>query len=521
MNDRIAALAELRPALDGHYGIPQETRLLFSALTGQGPVQVQGLLQMSTRATLGGTAAGDSLPVAEQVHRYARTVVSLKGKTAADWKANVGQFLGFHAARWALRLSAWFGLGAVRLRRFQTRYFEDFIWQNLFARSLPPSDRERVLACDHLVCPAPWRFMHLAGLERRWLLRRSAYPRLDTSGVDVFIAQTPYPGRVSKGTAMVVHYHDAIPVLMPHTISDRAFHQASHFHALAANVRDGAWFACVSEATRQDLLRLFPEAEPRTVTIHNMVPSHYHPGDPEPERLPGIIRRYQHGEFVPPKATKGTRPYRLARRFGSEEQTSAFFEQAFGPGSRYLLMVSTIEPRKNHQRLLEAWEMLRDRVDADLKLVFVGHIGWDYKNVLDGCETWIEQGGLFMLHSVPADALRVLYRHALVTVCPSVGEGFDFAGVEAMRCGGVVAASDIPVHHEVYGKASEYFDPYDTSSLVDALRRLIDAPDAEARREELRRLGIEQSEAYMPERIAPQWVEFLQRVVDETRKAQH
>jgi glycosyltransferase involved in cell wall biosynthesis len=184
-------------------------------------------------------------------------------------------------------------------------------------------------------------------------------------------------------------------------------------------------------------------------------------------------------------------------------------------------MVSTIEPRKNHQRLLEAWEMLRDRVDADLKLVFVGHIGWDYKNVLDGCETWIEQGGLFMLHSVPADALRVLYRHALVTVCPSVGEGFDFAGVEAMRCGGVVAASDIPVHHEVYGEASEYFDPYDTSSLVETLRRLIDAPDAEARREELRGLGITKSEAYMPERIAPQWVEFLQRVVDETRQGQH
>lgn len=70
---------------------------------------------------------------------------------------------------------AWFGLGAVRLRHFQTRYFEDFIWQNLFARSLPPADRERVLGCDHLVCPAPWRFMHLAGLERRWLMRRAAY----------------------------------------------------------------------------------------------------------------------------------------------------------------------------------------------------------------------------------------------------------------------------------------------------------------------------------------------------------
>lgn len=512
-------LAELRPALDGHYGIPQETRLLFAALARQERLELHGLLQMSTRATLGGVARGESLPVAEQVHRYARTVVSLKGSTAADWKDGVGQFLALHAARWALRLSAWFGLGSVRLRQFQTRYFDDFIWQGLFARSLPPQDREPVLACDHLVCPAPWRQMHLAGLDRRWLLRRAAYPRLHCPGIDVFIAQTPYPGRVSKGTALVVHYHDAIPVLMPHTVSDRAFHQASHFHALAANVRDGAWFVCVSEATRQDLLRLFPQAEPQAVTIHNMVPSHYHPAEPEPERLPGILRRYQHGEFIPPKAPASARRYRLTRRFGSEEQTAAFYQQAFGPASRFLLMVSTIEPRKNHQRLLEAWEALRDRVDADLKLVLVGHIGWDYKSVLDGCETWIEQGGLFMLHSVPADALRVLYRQALVTVCPSVGEGFDFAGAEAMRCAGVVAASDIAVHREVYGEAAEYFDPYDTASLVQALRRLIDGSDAAPRREALREAGIAQSAAYMPERIAPRWLEFLQRVAAETRQS--
>ena len=514
-------LLELRPTLDGFYGIPHETRLLFSALSKQESIRLKGLLQLSSRAALGGVAQGSRLSSAEQINQYAEVVVSLKGKGSADWKQGLGRILLFFSARWALRLSAWFGLGSMKVRHFETRYFEDFVWQSLFARSLPPVDRERVLSCDHLVCAAPWRMMHLAGLERRWLFRRAGYPRVNLLDVDVFIAQTPYPGRVRRGTALVVHYHDAIPLLLPHTISDRAFHQASHYHALSANVRDGAWFVCVSEATRQDLLQLFPFVARRAVTIHNMVPAHYYPGELQPERLPGIVRRYQHGEFIPPKGQRAQRTYRLARRFGSEEQTSAFLQKAFGPGGRYLLMVSTIEPRKNHQRLLEAWEMLRDRVDADLKLVFVGHIGWDYKSVLDGCETWIEQGGLFMLHSVPADALRVLYRHALVTVCPSVGEGFDFAGVEAMRCGGVVAASDIPVHHEVYGEASEYFDPYDTASLVQSLRRLIDAPDAEARREQLRSLGIAHSEAYTPERIAPQWVEFLQRVIDETRQAQH
>jgi glycosyltransferase involved in cell wall biosynthesis len=95
-----------------------------------------------------------------------------------------------------------------------------------------------------------------------------------------------------------------------------------------------------------------------------------------------------------------------------------------------------------------------------------------------------------------------------VTVCPSVGEGFDFSGVEAMRCGGVVAASDIPVHREVYGDASEYFDPYDTGSLVASLQGLISDSGAEAARERLREAGQRQSERYLPERILPQWIEY-------------
>lgn len=348
--------------------------------------------------------------------------------------------------------------------------------------------------------------MHLAGIERKAVLRRPAYPRIALPDFDVFIAQTPYPGRVSGGAKLVVHYHDAIPVLMPHTISDRAFHEASHFNALAANVRDGAWFVCVSEATRRDLLSLFPEAEPRAVTIHNMLPSHCYPSEPEPERVPGIVRRYQIGEFVPPKAKITDRVYRLARTFGGEAEKAAFYERAFSPDSRFLLMVSTVEPRKNHRRLLEAWEILLDKIDPDLKLGFVGHIGRDYKDLLPACEIWIEQGSLFMLHNVPADALRVLYRQALVTVCPSGGEGFDFSGAEAMRCSGVVAASDIPVHREVYGEAANYFDPYNTGSLVETLSGLLGGGDAATRlREELRQRGLRQSEVYMPEKIIPQW----------------
>jgi glycosyltransferase involved in cell wall biosynthesis len=506
----------MRPALDGFYGIPQETRLLFSALAALPDLRVSGLLQMSTRQVRGGVAPGLDLSEAERIHRYSKAVVSLKGKSVTDWKMGVADWLGAMLHKGLLRWSAWTELAPIRLKIFETRAFRDFIWQQLFARSVPPAEREWVLRNDYRVCASPWRWMHLTGIERAWLLGHSRYPRLDTTGVNVFIAQTPYPARVSAGTALVVHYHDAIPVLMPHTISDRAFHEASHFQALAANVRDGAYFVCVSDATRRDLLSLFPEAEPRAVTIHNMLPAHYYLGEPGPERVPGIVRRHLHDEFRPKgRSAKNDRSvYKLAKSFSNEAEKSAFYAQAFSTGSRFVLMVSTIEPRKNHLRLIEAWEALRDRLDPDLKLVLVGHIGWDHKAVLEACQPGIEQGGLFMLHSVPAESMRILYQHATVTVCPSVGEGFDFSGAEAMRCGGVVAASDIAVHREVYGEAAVYFDPYDTQLVVQTLQALVYAEDAPARTQTLRAAGLEQSARYLPERIVPQWEAFLRGLAE-------
>jgi len=508
----ISILMEMRPALDGFYGIPQETRLLFSALARLPSIEPTGLLQMSKRSVRGGIYGKSTLSDAERVHRYAQVVVSLKGRAAFDWRGDVAELIKGFFETWRLRLGAWTGMGRVSLGYFETHHFQDFIWQELFARSLPASDREQVLQGNYRVCAASWRRMHLVGIERAQVLGHSQYPVVDTKGVDVFLAQTPFPGRLRAGTTLVVHYHDAIPVLMPHTISDRAFHQASHFQALAANVRSGAYFVCVSESTRHDLISLFPEAKARTHTIHNMLPAHYHPTAPEPERIPDIVRRHLHGQFVGKMrgAIKDkTKAYNLSRIFGNEEEKTEFYKKTFKSDARFLLMVSTIEPRKNHARLLAAWEVLRGSVDPDLNLIFVGHIGWDYETALESFMPWIEQGSLFLLHGVPADALRLLYRQAVVTVCPSVGEGFDFSGAEAMRCGGVVVASEIAVHKEIYGEAAEYFDPYDTASLVSSLHRIIYSPDATSIQSRLRDTGRQQSELYLPERILPQWEALL------------
>jgi glycosyltransferase involved in cell wall biosynthesis len=118
-----------------------------------------------------------------------------------------------------------------------------------------------------------------------------------------------------------------------------------------------------------------------------------------------------------------------------------------------------------------------------------------------------------MLNAVPASDLRVIYRNAAATVCPSLGEGFDFSGVESMSCGGITIASDIPVHREVYDDAAEYFDPYTTLSLVKALNKVLYEPDALQVQEHMRQRGGEVSSRYLPENILPQWERFLKNVV--------
>lgn len=481
----------MRPALDGHAGIPQEARLLFRGLSTLEGLNVEGLLQSSNRVIARGlphaeSAAYKRLSIDARIHRLSRVVLSLRASEKQRLTERLRELLQLAVAPLGLAARAVSGL-PLPLGVFESERFQDFVWRDLFARTLPVEDLSAVTKARMRVLRQPWNLTHATALATR-RLGGPFYPRLDTRDFDVMIAETPYPGRVSARTQMVVRYHDAIPILMPHTITDKSFHQASHYHALARNVKDGAWFACVSEATRRDLLSIFPQLEPRCRVIHNMVPLHYHEESAGAGRLFEIVRTRRHEKIT------GAEP-------------DAFRWMA--PEHHYLLMVSTLEPRKNHATLLAAWERLRQDRFPDLKLVVVGSLGWDHSAIVKRFRPWLASGDVQMLEEVPAAELRLLYHHAAATVCPSLGEGFDFSGVEAMRCGGAVVASDIAVHREVFGDAAEYFHTYAPADLARAVTAVID-PDQPGRREELVARGRVVSAAYLPERVLPQWQEFLQ-----------
>ena len=504
-------LLEMRPALEGHSGIPQEVRLLFGGLSTLQGVTVEGLLQSSNRILSRGLPHPDSaayrrLPIDQRIHRLARLVVSVRASQHPRLFERVSHSLRMLAAPLGIGTRALLGL-EHKLGIFEGEHFQDFVWREMFARTLPVADMPRVAKARMRVARVPWNLTHSVALLTH-KLGRAVYPRIDTRDFDVMIAETPYPGNVSRGTQMVVRYHDAMPILMPHTITDKAFHQASHYHALKRNVKSGAWFACVSDATRRDLLSIFPEVEARSLTIHNMVSDHYHEESTSAGRLFEIVRTRRHSfeektlsgrllglvAALRPTAFKGAEPDPL---------------RWMSPSHQYLLMVSTIEPRKNHATLLAAWEQLRQDRFPDLKLVIVGSLGWDHANILRRFRPWLANGDVQMLEDVPAAELRVLYHHAAATVCPSLGEGFDFSGVEAMRCGCPVVASEIQVHRDVFGPAAEYFSTYSPTDLARAVQAVIDPAHADCR-QALVEHGRAVSATYLPERILPQWQAFLQ-----------
>lgn len=486
----LKVLMELRPCLEGYAGIPQETRLLFSAFQSLPDLQVDGLINHPLHKTSRALKRGRRYDRDDIHRRYG--VLSKYIVSQLSRPEGVAARLMPMTRRWrsaTLTMSRWIGR-SLPLDEFDGSEFKDFIWESLFSKSLGLADFDGVCNAGFRTLQHSWRDLHLARLRGLSVGLLGSYPRIDTRGYDIFLAQTPYPARVAAGTQMLVRYHDAIPMLLPQRISTMKLHRAMHYRALCDNAPH-AVFACTSAAVREDLLRMFPALEHRTPVVPDVVSDQYFPETPAPATLVETIR-HRINERSEPVALRGT------------ARSNAFYQRHLDEKTlRYVLIVCTLEPRKNHVRLVRAWERLRQTM-PQLKLVVVGEFGWEYEPILDVFRPWQERGQLFHLSRVPPADLRALYSGAACVVCPSVAEGFDLSGVEAQLCGTAVAASDIAVHREVYGDAACYFDPYSVAAMADSIRSMIDA-DPENERPAIAERAVRNARQYRREAIAPRW----------------
>lgn len=129
----------------------------------------------------------------------------------------------------------------------------------------------------------------------------------------------------------------------------------------------------------------------------------------------------------------------------------------------YLLTVATLEPRKNLNRLAEAFR--RSGVAETHDLLVVGRVGWG-----------TELAGIETMTGIDDATLAAAYAGATAVVLTSLYEGFGLPVVEAMQLGVPVVCSDIPVLREVTGGRAQFIDPTSSESIVEALRDVTSSP---------------------------------------------
>jgi glycosyltransferase involved in cell wall biosynthesis len=158
------------------------------------------------------------------------------------------------------------------------------------------------------------------------------------------------------------------------------------------------------------------------------------------------------------------------------------------PKGRYLLSLSSIEPRKNLKRLMEAWSLSLPQLPSDVWLVIAGIEG--KRNIFQETSLGKTPPRVHWTGFVPEDELPVLYSGAFAFIYPSVYEGFGLPLLEAMATGTATIAGNRTAIPEVTGDASLLIDPYSVTAISAAIERVV---REDCLRQRLRRCGIERS----------------------------
>lgn len=339
-----------------------------------------------------------------------------------------------------------------------TYYWIQSLWQqarNDRVITFPALDALAPLNHETSMASAMRTFLHLGAVFASNTMPSLPLLRWTMPKADVFHVsnQIRFPPRGIKLTATI---YDMTCRLLPE------LHTAANIKAeesLARNVLARAdRLIAISENSRQDALRLLGLDADRVEVIYPGVPEVYFGAQPRPADRP------------------------------------------------YVLYLGAIEPRKNVDTLLDAWEDFR--LKADFDLVIAGASGWASEKTMARLAS--RPAGVRYLGYVAEDELPGLVAGATAFIYPSLYEGFGLPVAQAMAAGAPVITSNTSCLPEVAGEGALLVDPRSASELEAAMEKLLTSTTLQQR---LREAGKARAEReYRWELCARKSLEFFHRV---------
>ncbi|HZS62151.1 MAG TPA: glycosyltransferase family 1 protein [Gemmatimonadaceae bacterium] len=260
---------------------------------------------------------------------------------------------------------------------------------------------------------------------------------IQRTGADVYLAIDPFAMPVSRAYATVGFVYDFIPLLWPEkylTYTRFMGLPTALWYARLRRLKRADWWIAISEATKQDAVRL-AGMDPDRITVAPL----------------GVDQR-------------------LFRPIDPAE-ARAVVAKRFGVTRPYIYFAGAKDPRKNLETLLAA----HDPEMADL--VISG------QHAPDGDR----HPAVHWLGKVQTSDLPWLYAGAMAFAFPTLYEGFGLPVLEAMACGTPVVTSKLSSIPEVAGDAAVYCDPLDARAIREALHRVV---TDESLRDSLRTCGL-------------------------------
>lgn len=297
--------------------------------------------------------------------------------------------------------------------------------------------------------------------DHMWMQTAFAKALFDLRPDRAFIPLQAVPIATPERTDIIATVHDLAFRHFPKTFpsADRAKLNL----LLGATVRKATRIIAVSESTKQDLVRFFPDLpEAKIRVIHHGVNTGSFAVEPDEDERDALLAHYG--------LTSGS----------------------------YALYVGAIQPRKNLVRLIAAFEAAKLR-HPDMKLVIVGERAWLSDSIVERMKRSPFSEDIVRTGKVPFRELPIWYRNARCFVFPSLYEGFGLPALEAMASGTPTLLGNASSLPEVGGDAALYADPLSEADIAEKLGMLWeDAP----LRERLRAKGLERVKEFSWDRCA-------------------
>ena len=262
------------------------------------------------------------------------------------------------------------------------------------------------------------------------------------SGAGDFFHATNQVRHAPKGLRLTATLFDMTCWLMPELHTTGNVTAEKRFAGMLKQARG---LISISENTRQDAIRLLGLDGAKIVTIY-----------------PGIPEAFFAASSAEAKAA--------ALRYGLTKP--------------FVLAVGTVEPRKNLDTLLDAYQQLPRHLAEAFELVLVGPMGWASVETMRRIRGGL--GGVKYLGYVPEADLPAITKAAALFAYPSLYEGFGLPVAQAMACGVPVVTSATSCLPEISGSGAMHVDPRSASELAGAMAKLLESAD---RRDDLGRSG--------------------------------